>query len=117
MDLPDANEFVPLKPDVFAVLLVLLDGDAHGYAIMQQAPAQSTGTGQLQAGALYRILKRMLDENLITELERQQVDGAPDKRRRYYRISALGRDVAAAEARRMAELLAFSQTRDLLEKV
>lgn len=116
MKLPAANEFVPLKPDVFAILLVLLDGDAHGYAIMQRAPTQSTGTGRLQAGALYRILKRILDERLITELERRQVDGAPDRRRRYYRITELGREVATAEAQRMAELLAFSQTRDLLGK-
>lgn len=113
---PAAADFVPLKPDVFAVLLVLLDGDAHGYAIMQQAPTQSTGTGRLQAGALYRILKRMLDDGLITELGRQEVDGAPDKRRRNYRITELGREVATAEASRMADLLAFSQTRDLLEK-
>ncbi len=114
---PIANEFIPLKPDMFAVLMVLLDGDAHGYAIMQRAPTQSTGTGRLQAGALYRILKRMLDDGLIAELERQRVKGVPDKRRRCYRITALGREVATAEARRMADLLAFSQTRELLEKI
>jgi DNA-binding PadR family transcriptional regulator len=111
-----AEAFVPLKPDVFAVLLVLLEGDAHGYAIMQRAPAQSTGTGRLQAGALYRILKRMLDDGLIDELDREPVEDAADQRRRSYRITALGRDVAAAEARRMAELLAFSRAHQLLER-
>ena len=114
---PAADAFIPLKPDVFAVLLVLLEGDAHGYAIMQRAPSQSTGTGRLQAGALYRGLKRMLDDGLIRELDEQPVDATSDKRRRSYQITDLGREVAAAEAQRMADLLAFSRSHNLLENV
>ena len=111
---PAATDFTPLKPDVFAVLLVLLRGDAHGYAIMRDAPAQSTGTGRLQAGALYRILARLLDDGLIDELPREALDD--DRRRRSYRITELGREVAAAEARRMAEILAIGEASRLLER-
>jgi DNA-binding PadR family transcriptional regulator len=110
-----ADQFIPLKPDAFAVLLVLVEGDAHGYAIIQRAPTQSTGGGRLQAGALYRILKRMLADGLIEELDRVAVDGESDKRRRNYSITALGRAVAAAEAQRMSQILAIAPVRGLLE--
>ncbi|NKB87738.1 MAG: PadR family transcriptional regulator [Acidobacteria bacterium] len=112
----EPERFTPLKPDVFAVLLVLLRGDAHGYAIMRDAPAQSTGTGRLQAGALYRILARLLDDGLIGEVESESSAETTDQRRRNYRITEFGREVAAAEARRMSEILALGQANELLER-
>jgi DNA-binding PadR family transcriptional regulator len=98
------DEFLPLKADEFYILLVLLDAERHGYAIMREAAERSDGAVRLQAGALYRHLRRMLDDGLVVESQRRAAADADDERRRYYRVSALGRRVMAAEADRMAAL-------------
>jgi DNA-binding PadR family transcriptional regulator len=98
-----------LKPDAFFVLLVLLQGERHGYAIMQEALAQSESRVDLRAGVLYRLLARLLREGLIAESGRRPAADADDERRRYYRITALGRRVMAAEAERMASLAAAAR--------
>ncbi len=98
------ERFLPLKPDAFYILLVLLDAERHGYAIMQEAAARSGGAVQLRAGALYRMLRRMLDDKLVAECDRRPAADADDERRRYYRVTPLGKRVMAAEADRMAEL-------------
>ncbi|HVX39432.1 MAG TPA: helix-turn-helix transcriptional regulator [Gemmatimonadaceae bacterium] len=100
----DPHDFLPLKPDAFYVLLVLLHGDRHGYAIMREAAEHSGGRVQLQAGALYRLLARLLDDALVVESQRRPAADADDERRRYYRITALGKRVIAADAERMAAL-------------
>ncbi len=105
-----SGDLLPLKPDVFYILLVLLHGERHGYGIMQDAAERSGGAVQLQAGALYRVLKRMLDEGIVTESTRRPAADADDERRRYYRVTALGRRVMAAEAERMASLAAAART-------
>ncbi len=107
---PRPAAVLPVKPDVFMVLLVLLDGERHGYGIMQDAAERSGGEVRLQPGALYRMLKRLLEEGLVEETTDQT-----DERRRYYRIAALGKQVAAAEARRMARLVDASRAHDLLD--
>jgi len=101
-----AEQFLPLKPDVFYVLFVLLHGERHGYAIMREAAARSSGRVELQAGALYRLLARLLEEGLVVESQRRPAADADDERRRYYRITSLGRRAIAAEADRMAALAA-----------
>lgn len=98
------EDFLPLKPDAFYVLLVLLHGERHGYAIMREAAERSEGRIELQAGALYRLLHRMLSEGLVAESQRRPADDAGDERRRYYRVTALGRRTISAEAERMATL-------------
>lgn len=100
----EPQQFLPLKPDAFYVLLVLLGGERHGYAIMRDAADRSGGRVQLQAGALYRLLARLLDEGLVVESQRRPAADADDERRRYYRVTPLGRRVIAAEAERMATL-------------
>lgn len=100
----DPQEFLPLKPDTFHVLLVLLNSERHGYAIMRDAAEHSNGRVQLQAGALYRLLARLLDDGLVVESQRRPAADADDERRRYYRVTPLGRRVIAAEAERMAAL-------------
>ncbi|MCZ6918135.1 MAG: PadR family transcriptional regulator [Gemmatimonadetes bacterium] len=107
---PRPAAILPVKPDVFMVLLVLLDGERHGYGIMQDAAERSGGEVRLQPGALYRMLKRLLEEGLVEETTCRQ-----GERRRYYRITALGKHVAAAEARRMARLVDASRAHDLLD--
>jgi DNA-binding PadR family transcriptional regulator len=100
-----ADAFLPLKPDAFYILLVLLDSERHGYAIMQEAAARSGGSVQLRAGVLYRMLRRLLDDGLVSESDRRPAADADDERRRYYRVTGLGRRVMAAEADRMAALV------------
>jgi DNA-binding PadR family transcriptional regulator len=98
------EDFLPLKADAFYVLLVLLHGERHGYAIMREAADRSDGRVELQAGALYRLLARMLDDGLVVESQRRPAADADDERRRYYRVTALGKRTIAAEAERMASL-------------
>jgi DNA-binding PadR family transcriptional regulator len=98
------EDFLPLKPDAFYVLLVLLSGERHGYAIMREVAGRSDGRVELQAGALYRLLARMLDDGLVVESQRRPAADADDERRRYYRVTALGKRTIAADAERMASL-------------
>jgi DNA-binding PadR family transcriptional regulator len=112
----EIEELLPLKPDVFTVLLVLLDGDAHGYAMMKAAEERTGRPGSLQPGALYRLLRQMLELELVVEVPDEQVPASADSRRRYYRITDFGRSVAAAEARRMAELVEASRHHRLLDE-
>ena len=100
----DPHDFLPLKPDAFYVLLVLLQGERHGYAIMRDAAEQTAGRVELQAGALYRLLARLLDDALVVESQRRPAADADDERRRYYRVTPLGKRVIAADAERMAAL-------------
>ena len=111
-----AAELLPLKPDVFTILLVLLEDDAHGYAMMKAAESRSGRPGQLQPGALYRLLRQMLELGLVEELTGEQAPEGSDARRRIYRITDRGRAVAAAEAQRMAELVEASRRHRLLEE-
>ncbi len=106
---------LPLRPDVFTILLVLLDGDCHGYGMIKAAEERQGRKGQLQPGALYRLLKQLLDGGMIEQTPAAEAPADSDERRRYYRITAFGREVAAAEARRMADLLEISAKHRLLE--
>jgi DNA-binding PadR family transcriptional regulator len=103
------EELLPLKPDAFYVLFVLLHGERHGYAIIREASARSDGRVELQAGALYRLLARLVDDGLVVESQRRPAADADDERRRYYRVTALGRRTIAAEADRMATLAAAAR--------
>jgi DNA-binding PadR family transcriptional regulator len=104
---PDPETLLPLPPAVFHILVALAEEDRHGYAIMQEVAERTGGKVRLGPGTLYGAVKRMLDDGLIVELsERPVVD---DERRRYYRMTKLGRRVAAAEAERLGAL--FQQAR------
>jgi len=112
---PPLEDFLPLRPVEFDILLALGDGERHGYAIMQETHRRSEGALQLEPGTLYRALRRMREAGLLTETTGRGQDGG-DERRRYYRLTALGRKVAAAEAQRMAGLVIAARTRGLLRK-
>ena len=111
----DADGLLPLKPVVFQVLLSLLDGERHGYAIVQDIADRSSARLQIEPGNLYRTLRFMLDEELIEESARRPSPEADDERRRYYRITKFGQRVAAAEAARLVELVADARARHLLK--
>jgi DNA-binding PadR family transcriptional regulator len=99
--------WLPLKPSDFHVLLVLASGPRHGYGIMKEVERESAGRVRLEIGSLYRLLGRMLDDGLLEE-------GDDDERRRYYRITRLGRRVLSAEAARLAALVDLIRVRKLL---
>jgi DNA-binding PadR family transcriptional regulator len=105
--LPDASpeSFLPLPPATFHILLSLADEDRHGYAIIQEVGTRTGGKVRLSATTLYRSIHRMLEEGLVAELRQRPAPEMDDERRRYYRITALGRAAARAEARRMSQLL------------
>lgn len=111
---PDAASLLPLSPDVFDILLSLAEEDRHGYGILKAAEERSGRRGQLQPGALYRLLRQLVELGLVERLGPEEAPKGSDSRRRYYRLSVLGREVAAAETRRMEELVARS--RNLLEE-
>lgn len=113
---PEAESLLPLRADVFTILLVLLEGDCHGYGMIKAAEERRGRAGQLQPGALYRLLRQLLDEEMIETVPAAESPPDADERRRYYRITPFGRRVAAAEARRMAELVRISARHRLLEE-
>ncbi len=106
---------LPLTPALFQVLLALADGEKHGYAILKEVQEQTEGEVQLSTGTLYGIIKRLLAEGMIMECPKRPAAAFDDQRRRYYRLSAWGRQVAAAEAERLEKLLARARGKRLLE--
>src|SRR3954463_9221694 len=90
------DELLPLPPATFHILLAVLNGERHGYAIIQDVEARTEGELRMSAGTLYRSIARMVDQGLITEVTRRRTL-ADDERRRYYRILPFGTAVARAE--------------------
>ena len=99
-----ATDLPPLTPAVFYILLVLAEGDRHGYAIMQEASKRSGGALHLGPGTLYAAIGRLLEDGLILELDWRPAPELDDSRRRYYRLTDLGGRALAAEAQRLGEL-------------
>lgn len=111
--MPPTQDDSPLTPVAFDILLALLDGEAHGYAIMRAVEERSGGSTSLHAGTLYRALSRLVDAGLIEELD-EPPEPTSDERRRYYRVTPDGRSSAAAEARRLERRLGAARAHGLL---
>jgi DNA-binding PadR family transcriptional regulator len=101
----DPETFLPLKPHWFHVLLSLADLEQHGYGIMQEVLDRTGGKVRLWPATLYGTLKRLMDEALIEESDARPAPGQDDARRRYYRLTRLGRRVLAAESERLEDLV------------
>jgi len=104
----DVDALLPLPPATFHILVALADGERHGYAIMQEVAARTGGDLRLSPGTLYRSIQRMLEQGLLAELTGKPAKG-DDERRRYYRLTPFGREVAQAETRRLAQLLKLAR--------
>jgi DNA-binding PadR family transcriptional regulator len=109
------SSFLPLTPAVFHLLLALADTDRHGYGIAKEVAERTGGRVRLGPGTIYGTLNRMRDAGLVEE-RRAAGPAGHDERRRYYRITPLGRDVARAEARRLVELVGIARDKALISR-
>jgi DNA-binding PadR family transcriptional regulator len=105
----EAEALLPLPAATFHILVALASEDRHGYAIMQDVAARTSGALKLSAGTLYRSMHRMLEQGLLTEISSRPARDMDDERRRYYRITPFGRAVATAEARRLSQMLKLAR--------
>src|SRR5271169_6655723 len=108
---------LPLTPAMFHVLVALSDGEKHGYAILKEVAQQTQGEVRLSAGTLYGIIKRLLAEGMIVECDERPAPELDDSRRRYYRLTNWGRQVAGAEAERLTKLISMARVKRLLKKL
>src|SRR5258708_31363433 len=98
------DAYLPLKPHWFHVLLSLAASPKHGYGIMPEVLQRTDGKVHLWPTTLYGTLKRLIDEELIEESDRRPGPEMDDARRRYYRLTSLGRPVLSAESERTRHL-------------
>jgi DNA-binding PadR family transcriptional regulator len=101
----DPRSFLPLTPRVFHVLLALAEAPLHGYGVILEVQRQTDGVIVLRTGTLYVLLRRLLDQKLITESEERAAPEDDDERRRYYALTDLGHQVVRAESRRLEQVL------------
>jgi DNA-binding PadR family transcriptional regulator len=109
----EAESLLPLPPATFHILVALADEDRHGYAVIKDVDARTGGTLKLSPGTLYRSVERMVQQGLIREVSSPLSRKMDDERRRYYRITPFGREVAMAEARRLAQMLDLARAKGL----
>ena len=105
------EELLPLTPPVFHILLALAGEERHGYGIMQDVAQQTESALQLGPGTLYGCLKRMLAAGLVEQSEERPDPELDDERRRYYRMTPLGRRVVRAEAKRLAGAVSVAMSK------
>jgi DNA-binding PadR family transcriptional regulator len=105
---------LPLPSATFHILIALAREDKHGYAVIQDIEQRTGGELRLSAGTLYRSIQRMLEQGLIRETRDRPAPELDDERRRYYRITPFGEDVARAEAQRMSALVKMARAQGLV---
>ena len=116
--MPEPRDFLPLKPLDLQLLLALTEEERHGYGLVQAVSDRTDGLITLEPGNLYRVVKRLLDDGLVAESARRDAPDVADgdQRRRYYRITALGQRVVAAELLRLGQLVRSQAARDLVQR-
>ena len=110
------QQHLPLTVPVFHILLSLADQDLHGYAIIQDIRERTAGEVELTASTLYAAIRRLLDGGLVEELDTRPGPEDDDARRRYYRITALGLDVARLEAARLERAVKMARRKKLVPR-
>lgn len=110
------EEFLPLTPAMFHILLALADKERHGYHIMREVDERTAGNVKLGPGTLYGSIKRMMSDGLIEELEERPDPELDDERRRYYRLTDFGFRVATAEAQRLEQMVRSARAKKLLPR-
>ena len=110
------EDFLPLTPAMFHILLALADKERHGYHIMREVDERTSGNVKLGPGTLYGSIKRMVGDGLIEELEERPDPELDDERRRYYRLTDFGYRVASAEAQRLEQMVRSARAKKLLTR-
>ena len=110
----EPQSLLPLPTAEFQILLALTGGERHGHAIKLEVASHSDGAVVMGPGTLYGAIKRMLDRELIEECDETPEPAEVDERRRYYRVTELGLEAAAAEARRMRQLVNVAHVKRLI---
>ena len=113
-DTRDPTAFLPLTHAEFHILLALADEEKHGYSIMQEIADRTQEKAKIGPATLYRSIRRLLEEQLIEESGERPSPTDDDERRRYYRLTQLGLQVARAEVERLKELVSEAYRRDLM---
>ena len=108
-DDPAPASLLPLPSATFHILVALAEGDRHGYAVMQEVAERTGGRTKLNPGTLYTTLARLLEQGLIVELDAREVPANSDERRRHYRLTPFGRQVAELELARLGDLLSLGR--------
>jgi DNA-binding PadR family transcriptional regulator len=101
----DLKRFIPLKTQWFHIMVSLAGGEQHGYGIMQDVLNRTEGKVRLWPATLYGSIKRLIEAELIEESDERPAPELDDARRRYYRLTVLGRRVLDAECERLQELV------------
>jgi DNA-binding PadR family transcriptional regulator len=114
-DSPPPESFLPVKPVEFLILMTVADGERHGYGIMLDIAERTGGAVRLEAGGLYRSIRRLLADKLVVESTKRPAADADDERRRYYALTSLGRRVVAAEALRLRALVRDAEAIRLID--
>lgn len=112
----DPRALLPLTPIVFQVLLALADQARHGYGIILEVERRTDGLIRLRTGTLYTVLKRLLEMELVDECDARPDPDDDDERRRYYELTAFGREVMKAEARRLEAAVALARQKRVLPR-
>jgi DNA-binding PadR family transcriptional regulator len=99
------QRFIPLKTNWFHIMLALSSGEQHGYGIMQDVLNRTIGKVRLWPATLYGSIKRLIEAGLIEESNERPAPEFDDARRRYYRLTLLGKSVLEAECDRLQELV------------
>jgi len=116
MKIANPRSFIPLRPVELLILLALAESDQHGYGLTQAIAERTDGAVQIQPGNLYKVLKRLVADGLIAGTERRPVAELDQERRRYYRLTKIGAQVAALETERLRELLASTAVQSLTRR-
>lgn len=111
----DPRSHLPLHPLEFRILLVLLDGPAHGYRVVKEIESREGAWATIYPANLYRRIRRLLDDGLLAETRAPEGEEGSADRRTYFEPTPLGVEVARAEAARLRALVADAADRDLLE--
>ena len=106
------DKLLPLHPEAFRILLVLREGERHGYSLVKELEKDPGRPGRVLPANLYRRIRTLLADGLIEESDHRPDPELDDERRKYFRITKLGQSAARAEAHRLDALLAGA--RDLL---
>lgn len=116
MDMTETKpqSFLPLKSHWFHIMLSLAGGEQHGYGIMQEVLNRTTGKVRLWPATLYGSIKRLVEADLIEESGERPAPESDDARRRYYRLTPLGKRVLAAECERLQELVGSIRVKQAL---